>query len=74
MSTTIKCNTKERGKRIWRHDIQHNDTQYNRFNWDTQHKNALGIMLSIIMLSVAFFYCYADSYYAECSYAQRHSA
>ena len=55
MSTTIKCNTKERGRRIWRHDIQHNDTQYNRFNLDTKHKNELGIMLSIIMLNVAFF-------------------
>jgi hypothetical protein len=53
-----------------RHDTQHNDTQHNDIqNNATQHKlySALQcsvIMLSDVMLSVAFFYNYAECHYA----------
>ncbi len=62
--------------------MQHNDTKHmaqrNIFNCDTQHKK-LSIMthsisISIITLSVAIFYSYAECHYADCRYAECHYA
>jgi hypothetical protein len=35
---------------------------------DTQHDNTVR-MLSVVMINVAFFCCYAECHYAECRYA-----
>jgi hypothetical protein len=40
---------------------------------DTQ-KTLLCIILSVIMLNVAFNYCYAECHYAECHNAECHDA
>ncbi len=48
------------------HDIYHNDTWNNRLDIDIQHKDTMYnakfriYMLSVIMLSVTFSYCYAE--------------
>ncbi len=53
--------------RNWRHDIQQNDTQHNA----TQH-NILNCMamLRLILLSVAFFNCFAKCRYANWRYTE----
>jgi hypothetical protein len=40
-------------------------------HYDAWFKNRMSL---IIMLSVAFSYCYADLHYAECCYAECHGA
>jgi len=64
---TYKCKT-------WHHDIQHNDTQWNRLNCKTQHNDTWNKALNIIMLSNAFSYCYDECHYGECHYAENHYA
>jgi hypothetical protein len=66
---------------IGRHDIQHkdiqdnstqrNDTQHDALICDTQHNSTeRAFVLSVIMLNVANFYCYVESHYAKCRYAE----
>jgi hypothetical protein len=47
-------------------DIQHYDTRQKMHIRDTQHNSTSAIMLNVNMLSVTFFYCYAECHYAEC--------
>jgi hypothetical protein len=64
---TYKCKT-------CHHDIQHNDTQWNRLNCNTHHNDTWNKALNINMLSNAFSYCYSECRYAECHYAECHYA
>jgi hypothetical protein len=56
---------------IWRHDIQHSDTQPKWLNFANQEN----VMLSITsLLPCCVIFCYAKYHYAECHYAECHYA
>ncbi len=39
-------------------------------NCDTQHNETRAIMLSVVMLNVAYAQCLKNTLYADCSYAE----